>query len=277
MRYSLPCQHSCAPSTIFEPWVHDRPGGEQRPQGYLIGDDCPSFPSYEAAFRAFFYGDFSGSPGGQVPARFSAIRVVDATAWLERVRITPASLEVCLGGSDVAGVRVELNIATFRCDARATCTGQVTLPLPDGLPPGAWLYVSRDRQWLDYRAIGEYGALAELARAGVEVEVSEDPDSEIRALLSHGEGRRAGRRPVPPRWRAPRHLRAHPGRTGALNVRAGASDRSRDVAGCGPLCRLAAAIVGGDCSVPLGSCLCRLPAWLQVVQPVPTPSIFPGA
>lgn len=176
------------PATIFEPWVHDRPGGEQRPQGYLIGDDCPSFPSYEAAFRAFFYGDFSGSPGGQVPTRFSAIRVVDGTAWLERVRITPASLEVYLGGSNVAGVRVELNCASLRCDARATTTGQVTLPLPDGLPPGAWLYVSRDRQWLDYRAIGEYGALAELARAGVEVEVPEDPDSEIRALLSQGEG-----------------------------------------------------------------------------------------
>jgi hypothetical protein len=62
---------------------------------------------------------------------------------------------------------VELNSATCRYDARATTAGQVTLPLPDGLPPGAWLYLSRDRQWLDYRAIGEYTASAELARAGV--------------------------------------------------------------------------------------------------------------
>jgi predicted HTH transcriptional regulator len=47
--------------------------------------------------------------------------------------------------------------------------------------------LSRDRQWLDYRAIGEYAA-ADLARAGVDVEVPDDPESEIEALLSQGEG-----------------------------------------------------------------------------------------
>jgi len=176
------------PTLISEPWIHERPGGEQRPQGYLIGDDCPSFPSYEAAFRAFFYGDFSRSPGGQVPSGFGTIRVVDGRAWLERVRITPAALDICLGGSCVAGARVELNSATYRSDTRATETGRVTLPLPDGLPLGAWLYLSRDREWLDYRAIGEYAVPADLARAGVEVEVPEDPESEIQALLSRGEG-----------------------------------------------------------------------------------------
>lgn len=40
----------------------------QHPQGFLVGDDCPSFPSYETAFRAFFYGDFSSSPTRQVPS-----------------------------------------------------------------------------------------------------------------------------------------------------------------------------------------------------------------
>jgi hypothetical protein len=49
----------------------------QAPQGYLIGDDCPSFPRYDDAFRAFFYGDFSGSPGGQVPSEFAIVRVVE--------------------------------------------------------------------------------------------------------------------------------------------------------------------------------------------------------
>jgi hypothetical protein len=41
------------PVRIFQPWIQNRPGGEQLPQGYVIGDDCPSFPSYQAAFRAF--------------------------------------------------------------------------------------------------------------------------------------------------------------------------------------------------------------------------------
>ena len=176
------------PAVIFQPWIQDRPGGEQTPLGYVIGDDCPSFPSYQAAFRAFFYGDFTGTPGGQLPSGFGVVRVVDRRAWLERVRITPAALQVHVAGSDVVGARVELNSAAHRADVRVTGPGLVSLPLPDGLPPGAWLYLSRDRQWLDFRAIGEYRASADLAHAGVETEVPEDPESEIQALLAQGEG-----------------------------------------------------------------------------------------
>lgn len=176
------------PTWIFQPWIQDRPGGEQLPQGYVIGNDCPSFPSYQAAFRAFFYGDFAGTPGSQLPSSFGVVRVVDRRAWLDKVRVSPASLQVHVAGSDVAGTRVELNSATHRADARVTETGQVNLPLPDGLPPGAWLYLSRERKWLDYRAIGEYRAPAELADAGVDVEIAEDPESEIQALLAQGEG-----------------------------------------------------------------------------------------
>jgi hypothetical protein len=176
------------PTRIFEPWIQSRPGEEQLPQGYVIGDDCPSFPSYQAAFRAFFYGDFAGTPGGQMPSSFGVVRVVDSRAWLDKVRITPAALDVGIAGSSRAGTRVELNSATYRADARVTETGQVSLPLPDGLPPGAWLYLSQKREWLDYRAIGEYRAPAELAHAGVEVEIVEDPESEIQALLAQGEG-----------------------------------------------------------------------------------------
>ncbi len=165
------------------------PDSQQRqaPPGYLIGDDCPSFPRYDDAFRAFFYGDFSGSPGGQVPSEFAIVRVVKGRAWIERVLITPVSLEVSVSGSDTTGIRVELNTATYRADARVTGVAQVQLPLPGGLPPNAWLYLSRDKQWLDYRAIGEY-AQAELERAGVEIELPDDPEAEIQALLSQGEG-----------------------------------------------------------------------------------------
>jgi hypothetical protein len=123
-----------------------------------------------------------------MPSSFGVVRVVDSRAWLDKVRITPAVLEVRVAGSGVAGARVELNSVTYRADARVTETGQVGLPLPDGLPTGAWLYLSRERQWLDYQAIGEYRAPAELAHAGVEVEIAEDHESEIQALLAQGEG-----------------------------------------------------------------------------------------
>jgi hypothetical protein len=174
------------PTLIFELNQPAQPQ-QQTPSQYLIGDDCPSFFSYEQAFRAFFYGEFSGSPGQHVPSDAAVIRIVNATAWLERVVIKPTHMDVLVGGSDVTGARVELNGATYRTDARVSETGQVQLPLPNGLPDGSWLYLSRNKQWLDYRAIGEYGQ-ADLERAGVEVELSDDPETEIQILLSVGEG-----------------------------------------------------------------------------------------
>jgi Putative DNA-binding domain len=102
--------------------------------------------------------------------------------------ITPASIEIRVSGSQADGARVELNSATYQADARAGTTGEVRLPLPDGLPADAWLYLSRGRQWLDYRAIGDYAARSDLASAGVELEIPEDPDSVIQALVSRGEG-----------------------------------------------------------------------------------------
>jgi len=40
----------------------------QTPVGFLVGDDCPSFPSFETAFRAFFAGDFSMTAPASLPS-----------------------------------------------------------------------------------------------------------------------------------------------------------------------------------------------------------------
>jgi hypothetical protein len=57
-----PCRYDSVllswPTQIFDLHLPGGSGGQrQHPYGFLIGDDCPSFPSYDAAFRAFFYGD----------------------------------------------------------------------------------------------------------------------------------------------------------------------------------------------------------------------------
>ena len=166
----------------------DRSFTNQPVHGFLIGDDCPSFPSYETAFQAFFYGDFSPAPGRGGRSEFALVRVVDGRGWFERVRVTPASLEIDLGGTQAEGARVELNSATQRTAVPATEGSRVSVPLPEGLPRGAWLYLSREREWLDYRAIGEAMGQGDLARTGVEVEVPDDPESVIGALLAAGEG-----------------------------------------------------------------------------------------
>ena len=64
--------------------------------------------------------------------------MVTGTAWLERVLITPTHMDVIVRGRDVSGTRVELNSATYRADARVSDTGEVRIPLPDGLiTPGS--------------------------------------------------------------------------------------------------------------------------------------------
>jgi hypothetical protein len=174
--------------SLHAPPSPDRSFTNQPVQGFLIGDDCPSFPSYETAFQAFFYADFSPAPGRGGRSELALVRVVDGRGWIERVRVTPASLEIDLGGTQVEGARVELNSATQRTAVPATEGSRVSVPLPEGLPRGAWLYLSRDREWLDYRAIGEGMGQGDLARTGVEVEVPDDPESVIGALLAAGEG-----------------------------------------------------------------------------------------
>jgi hypothetical protein len=49
--------------------------------GFLVGDDCPSFPSFETAFRAFFTGTCSMvGTSSSVPNGLARIRVVQQDA-----------------------------------------------------------------------------------------------------------------------------------------------------------------------------------------------------
>ena len=63
--------------------LHVAAGGGQPQmagQGFLVGDDCPSFPSFETAFRAFFTGTFSMVGTGNVPHELARIRVLQQDA-----------------------------------------------------------------------------------------------------------------------------------------------------------------------------------------------------
>ena len=43
-------------------------------QGFLVGDDCPPFPSFETAFRAFFSGTFSMVGTSNVASELARVR-----------------------------------------------------------------------------------------------------------------------------------------------------------------------------------------------------------
>ena len=162
-----------------------------RSSGFLIGDDCPSFPGFEIAFRAFFYGDYSTIGAGQIPSDLGRLRYVQPEAWLRRVRVLPTHLEVWVGGKGGLGTRVELTSAQLQVSKRVGKSAKVRFPLRQGLPDDTWLYLSREKSWLDYRALGSRLARSDdLRRYGVEIETTHDPEAEIGSLISGGEGPR---------------------------------------------------------------------------------------
>ncbi|WAX55129.1 ATP-binding protein [Jatrophihabitans cynanchi] len=159
----------------------------QQPAGYLVGrDEAPSFPTLSAAYSAFFHGDFTLTSTGTPPLGLITVRVIDNRARINRVRIRPSSLDVWIGGRQVRGVRLELNGVQDRTSAILTKPGQVTIPLPHGLPADAWLWVKSGHEWLDFRALSGWGG-----RISPDVENDEfpkDPLADLTRLAAQGEG-----------------------------------------------------------------------------------------
>jgi hypothetical protein len=171
------------------------PSSGQGPQGFLVGDnDCPSFPDYQTAFFDFFYGRGSNIGAHSIPQELARIRLVQTDAWLHRVRISPSRIAISVRGDRHEGARLEVNGETLRASKRVGKTGEVTLSLPEGLPDDAYLYLSRDSRWLDYRVVGARVSAAysggDRTPSGVTFEVPDDPASRVQALLVAGEGPR---------------------------------------------------------------------------------------
>jgi len=154
--------------------------------GFLVGfGDAPSFPAFAGAFNAFFFGNYSVTGSNTPSLDRLDIRLLDQRARFRRVNVRATAVDVWLGGSDLAGLTLELNGATHRTAVPITKPGRLTLPLPSGLPNDAWLWLKRDGQWLDYRSLGSWTAYRS---SDVTFETTVDPEGEISALVNQGEG-----------------------------------------------------------------------------------------
>ena len=130
-RYSNTSLHW--PSVLYTPPFSSGPH-VNHPQGYLVGDGpTPSFPAFGSAYNAFFFDDFALSGVGN-PQLDVAVHVVDGRARIRRVRIRPASVDVWLGGSALAGTCLELNGAEYRTtlDVRGN---RASIRFPKGCHP----------------------------------------------------------------------------------------------------------------------------------------------
>lgn len=175
------------PSVIYTPHVMNAP--HVNVPGYLVGDDqAPSFPTFGAAFNAFMYNKFaiSGSSSGN-PSGFGevSVRFVDQRAHIRRVRIRPASLDVWIGGRSLDDCRLELNGVEYRQVSQVSKSSRITIPLSEGLPSDAWLWLKHGTDWLDYRALNHWG---NYRSADVEEHLPRDLGAEISRLVTQGEG-----------------------------------------------------------------------------------------
>jgi hypothetical protein len=155
------------------------------PQGYLVGDGTtPSFPAFGGAFHAFFYDQYAISGVGNPQLNTANIQVVDDRARIRRVRVRPASIDLWLGGSALRNTVVELNGAEYRTVVK-TEKPRVLIPLPNGLPSDAWVWLKSGSEWLDFRALNQWGGVVS---PDVEMELPRDPTAELSHLATRGEG-----------------------------------------------------------------------------------------
>jgi hypothetical protein len=161
----------------------------QLPHDMLVGVGCPSFAGPDQAWRAFFEDDFSLTGTSGTRQELGLIRIAAIDAWLGRVHISATTLSVDIHGEQVKACRLELFGKTGRSERVLHTSGLTTIPLDEGLPEDAWLWLKRGNQWLDYRAFSPQWTPPDvLARSQVEFEAPVEPLSAVEALLAAGEG-----------------------------------------------------------------------------------------
>jgi hypothetical protein len=156
------------------------------PQGYLVGQgDTPSFPSFESAFSAFFFDDFTVT-GTRSPALGEIVTcIADERARIRRIKVGPASIGVWLSGSSLRDAFLELNGVDYRSIVEVSGREHVVMPLPSGLPMDAWLWLKHGLEWLDYRPLMTWGGQLS---PDIGFEQPRDAAAELEQLAAQGEG-----------------------------------------------------------------------------------------
>jgi hypothetical protein len=161
------------------------PGNRQLPSHKLVGNG-PSFNDSRIALNAFLTGDYVNSR--DLPMELAHIRCPETSGWLGPMHVTTSQLTVEVGGTDVAGAILEFFSETERSSIEVAEPGVKTFPLPNGVPQHLWVWLKRGTAWLDYRAITPWTSAKELQAANVAVEVPQELQAVIEALIYGGEG-----------------------------------------------------------------------------------------
>lgn len=160
------------------------------PQGHLISArGAPSFVNFYAAAAYFFWRE--QYPTGGSLQQGIVYRHQDTRGRINSVRIDDDEVEVCLEGEGLDGMVIELaGDAPGRTeqlhDRDVSREAVVRFSLTNGLPPGAWVLLRTELEWIDRRFLAIPWTRG--PEAGVEIVV--DPHTKLEAFLANREGPR---------------------------------------------------------------------------------------
>jgi hypothetical protein len=171
------------PSTIFTAQATQPTQQFQTPGSFLVGSGAPSFAAFGAAFNAFFYDDYRLT-GVQPPLLGQVgIRICDTRGRIRSVTIKAAQLVVEVEGDGLKDSQIELMGATDRVVCAAE-SSPVAVPLPNGLPADAWLWLRSPDDWYDYCPLAPRNTYSML---DIRDERVDEPNLSLAALISQGE------------------------------------------------------------------------------------------
>jgi hypothetical protein len=161
------------------------PGNRQMPNHKLVGSG-PSFNDSRVALNAFLTGDYVNSR--DLPMELAHIRCPKTAGWLGPMNVTVNQLTVEVDGTSVSGAILEMYSETERSSTQVEQPGVKTFPLPNGTPKHLWVWLKRGTDWLDYRAITPWVSAQDLEASNIVIDVPQEPQAVIEALVYGGEG-----------------------------------------------------------------------------------------
>jgi hypothetical protein len=147
-------------------------------QEELVAAGMPAFINFDQAAAVHFQPprllnrNFSG--------REAIVRHQDERARFEHVLLRPTELTATVSGSNLNGVTATLGGYDGPHQTLTARTRRVRLPIPGGLPPGAWVALHRDQELIDRRILDPtWGP------TGIDVEL--EPTTRVEVWINGGE------------------------------------------------------------------------------------------
>lgn len=172
------------PTNVYLASLVEPPQQFQPPAGFIIGPGAPSFVTFGVAFNAFFQNNYALTGTSNPLLGQLTLRVCDVRGRITSVAIQSTQLEVAVEGAALDHASVELMGVSDRDVVPVSGNRETAIPLPNGLPDDAWIWLRSNEDWFDYRSLGGWAAYRS---PDVRDERITEPEADLAAMIAQGE------------------------------------------------------------------------------------------